>query len=61
MRLKMKRREPKSGKIVYWRTQMNAIALQKVTLNWANMKNWINLNFAMLAIVLKSVVTVRQN
>ena len=36
---------------------MNAIALH--TLNWANMKNWTNLNFAMLAIVLKSVVTVR--
>ena len=47
------------GKIVYRGTQINAIALQKVTLNWANMKNWTNLNFAMLAIVLKSVVTVR--
>ena len=50
-----------NGKIVYRRTQMNAIALQKVTLNWANMKNWTNLNFAMLATVLKSVVTVRRN
>ena len=28
-----------------------------MTLDWANMKNWTNLNFATLAIVLKSVVT----
>ena len=47
------------GKIVYRQTQMNAIALQKLTLDLA--KNWMNLNFAMLAIVLKSVVTVRRN
>ena len=38
---------------------MNAIALQKLTMDWANMKKWTNLNFAMLAIVLKSVVTVQ--
>ena len=38
---------------------MNAIALQKLTFDWANMKIWANLNFAMLTIVLKSVVTVR--
>ena len=49
------------GKIVYRRTQMNAIALQKLTLDWANMKNWTNLSFAMLVIILKSVVTVRRN
>ena len=40
---------------------MNAIALQKLTLDWANRENWTNLNFAILAIVLKSVVTVRRN
>ena len=39
---------------------MNAIALQKLTLDWANRENWTNLNFAILAIVLKSVVTVRR-
>ena len=49
------------GKVVYRRAQMNAIALQKLTLDWANLKIWTNLNFAMLAIVLKSVVTVRRN
>ena len=40
---------------------MNAIALQKLTLDWANWENWANLNFAILAVVLKSVVTVQRN
>ena len=40
---------------------MNTIALQKLTLDLANRGNWNNLNFAILAIVLKSFVTVRQN
>ena len=39
---------------------MNAIALQKLTLDWANRENWANLNFDILAIVLKSFVTVRR-
>ena len=50
-----------SGKIVYRRTQMNAIAQKKLTLDWANLKKLTNLNSAMLVIVLKSVVTERQN
>ena len=49
------------GKIVYKQTQINAIALQKLTSDLVNMKKWTNLNFAMLAIVLKSVVRVQRD
>ena len=49
------------GEIVYRRTQMNAIALQKLTLCWANREKLINLTFAILVIVLKMVVIVGKN
>ena len=35
---------------------MNTIALQKLTLDWPNLKKFTNLNFAMLAIILKMEV-----